>query len=122
MKHASILIAALALPASIAFAQTPTPTTTGSSIPFIPLVGSSGNAGSSTTGGTTGTATGASAWFIDTAARLVVFCSETTTAGGTGTTAGAGAFTCTAQPVPTGPTGGATPAPAPSAGAAPTSR
>ncbi len=104
MKYSSILIAALALPATLALAQTPAPTTSTSSIPYIPLIGSTS---SSTTSG----ASTSSAWFIDVAAKLVVFCSQSPTT----TTGGTAGFTCTAQPVPTSATG-ATPAPAPSAG------
>src|SRR4051812_18526547 len=106
MKPFSLLIATLAMPASLAFAQTPdtpgtpaTPGTTGtagqSSVPFIPLIGS----GSAGTGGTS-TST---AWFVDVAKNQVVLCSQSGTAP-TGGAAGL-SFTCTAQPIP-----GATPA------------
>lgn len=104
MKSVSILFATLALPASLAFAQTPAPATSNtSSIPYIPLIGSSGSSAASNT-------PTATAWFIDTTSKLVVFCAQSSTA----TTTGAPNFACTAQPVPTTATG-ATPTP----GAAP---
>ncbi|WP_292932336.1 hypothetical protein [Noviherbaspirillum sp.] len=100
MKSVSILVATLALPASLAFAQTPAPTTgSTSSIPYIPLIGSSGASSTSNT-------STATAWFIDTANKLVVFCAQSSTA----TTSGAPNFACTAQPVPTTATGATPPA------------
>ena len=103
MKSFPLLIATLAIPASLAFAQTTTPgTTTSSSIPFIPLIGS-------TTAGTGGTAT-STAWFVDVAKNQVVLCAQST-ATPTGGAAGP-SFTCTAQPVPAATTPTATTTPA----------
>lgn len=92
MKTLSILAAALAIPAGIAAAQTPT--LTSGQAPYIPLF-SSGGTGA--TGGTTGAGGGGSTWYIDTARNLVVLCSA----------ASAQSFTCTAQPVPTSASTGA---------------
>ncbi len=106
MKSFSLLIATLAIPSSVAFAQTPPPTT--NSIPYIPLLGTSGTTG-------TGGSSSASAWFIDVANNLVVLCSQpaTGTGGGGG---GTQSFTCTAQPIPTATPGAPAPgAPAPGA-------
>jgi hypothetical protein len=95
MKPFSLLIATLAIPGSLAFAQTTGTTgTTGtasqSSIPFIPLIGSA-NAG---TGGTSNS----TAWFVDVAKNQVVLCSQSAAATTGGTTSQS--FTCTAQPIP----------------------
>ena len=115
MRSLTLLAGALAIPAVIAYAQTPTPTT--GQAPYIPLFSSSGGAD-----GTGGTTTGpGSTWYIDTTRNLVVLCTQSANGGGA---AGAQAFTCTAQAVQTAPSGApapATPAPAtpatPAAGA-----
>ncbi|HVK95625.1 MAG TPA: hypothetical protein VM571_12960, partial [Noviherbaspirillum sp.] len=89
MKSSSLLLATLALPTSLAFAQTPTaPATTGDQTSYIPLFGSG-------TGGANGAA-GNATWFIDIQRNQVVLC--TAQAGGGGD--GAQNFTCTSQPVP----------------------
>lgn len=110
MKPFALLAASMVIPAVIASAQTPSTTgTTSTSIPFIPLIS---NGGGSTL---TGTTTPGSAWFIDTAKGLVVFCTQTNTGTSTTTsTSGAPTFACSAQAVPTaassGTSGGGTPA------------
>jgi hypothetical protein len=93
MKTYTILAASLAIPMALASAQTTTTPPTTSSLPYIPLVGSS-------VSGTNGS-TGNSTWFIDSTRNQVVFCVQS---GGVTS----GTFTCTAQAVPTTATGGGT--------------
>lgn len=105
MKRLSLLIAALALPSSLVFAQTP-----GGTAQYIPLPGTSGAPGA---GG--GAASNATAWFIDVATNRVILCSQSGTTGGGGPANQN--FTCTAQPIPAAtptpgtPTTPTTPAP-----------
>jgi hypothetical protein len=92
MRALTILAASLAIPAVIASAQTPAPTTTGSQSQYIPLFGTNGG------GGGTGS-NASSTWYIDTARNLIVLCTQTP--GGTG----AQSFSCVAQAVQTLPAG-----------------
>jgi hypothetical protein len=87
MKSIPLLIATLAIPSSVALAQTPPTTGGSSSMPYIPLFGSTG-----------GTGGGSSTWFIDVAKNQVVQCSLPS--GGTPEGSPTQSFTCTAQPVP----------------------
>ncbi|HJU70963.1 MAG TPA: hypothetical protein VJ603_03880 [Paucimonas sp.] len=101
MKSFTLLAASLAIPAVIASAQTPTTpsttTTSSGTIPFIPLIS---NGGGSTL---TGTTTPSSAWFIDTARNLVVFCTQSNASTST-STGGTPSFACAAQAAPTAAT------------------
>ncbi|HYD95582.1 MAG TPA: hypothetical protein VEC01_09685 [Noviherbaspirillum sp.] len=112
MKSLPLVIATLAIPSSVAFAQTPPATTpSASAVPYIPLFGNNANTGTGT--GTSGTA-GASTWFIDVTNRLVVLCTQPANGTG-GAAAGTQNFTCTAQPIPTAATPGAAPGATPGA-------
>lgn len=108
MRALTLAAAILAIPAAIAYAQTPATTGAGQSA-FVPLVGSGGGSGgTSGSSGTSGTSSSgnSSTWYIDTARNLIVLCTQN--AGGTG----AQAFTCNAQTIQTTQTAtgaGATP-------------
>jgi hypothetical protein len=119
MKALTLCAAALAIPAGIVLAQTtpaPTPaptTTTSGNPPYIALFSSGG-------GGTSGTSGAGATWFIDTANKLVVMCSQ----GASGSTGGSGtgqSITCTAQAVPSAASGGMPTATGGPAGSAPAS-
>jgi hypothetical protein len=108
MKSLSLLAATLAIPASVAFAQTPTtPTTVGGQSQYIPLFGSTNGGG--------GAPGSSSAWFIDTTQNQVVLCAQS----GTASAGTPPSFTCSAQPVPSAaatPSAGAPTPGAPAAG------